>query len=71
MTSRDPFSIAEIQEYLLRDYNVVTASEPTAMTSKVNELINYGYMPIGGITAAMVDPDSLVLFQAMLKQGKA
>lgn len=71
MASRDPFSISEIQEYLKLDYNVITASESKAMTSKVNELIKYGYMPIGGVTAAMVDPNSLVLYQAMLKQSKA
>ena len=71
MASSNQLSVAEIQEYLKLDYNVVTSSEPMKLTEKVNELIKYGYMPIGGVTAAMIDPGSLVLFQAMLKQSKA
>jgi hypothetical protein len=70
MASLNPLSVAEIQEYLKLDYNVVTAGEHMELTRKVNELITFGYVPIGGVTAAMIDPNSLVLFQAMLKQRK-
>lgn len=52
----------------MKEYQVVTSHAVAALVTQVNRLIQIGWEPIGGITAAPVRADGLCQYlQAMIK----
>ncbi|WP_166444701.1 DUF1737 domain-containing protein [Dyadobacter bucti] len=49
------------------NYIVLTAHDPSILSSNVNNLLGQGWKPLGGVSVAIIAPNQVIYAQALTR----